>query len=293
MKLARPSTLSWRRSAALTAVLIFCAAYCWPIKIMPNNRDPHYYLKAADDIRHGRELTNPTLGDEHTDRDYVYTLLGDPGDLYATWPPGLPIAIAIAGGGLNGTRIVNTLGLFATLILGYALLRQHGAPVSIGVACGMAFISFITDMNITFTTVAAETLFIPLWMAWIYSLPYLERDRWLWPSAALIGMAALTRYIAIPFVAVGALVVLVRRGWWRAVGYGIIAGAAIGVWLLRNYLALGSLTGHRLKGDYAISKSVPFLLNTLTSWGVLVAGYGAFCLLIEILYRRRQRRARG
>ncbi len=180
---------------------------------------------------------------------------------------------------MNAARSVNAIGLWATLLLGYALLRTYGAPISVSIGAGFAFVIFISDGQITFQTAACEPLFYPLFLGWIYVLPETDTCSGLFLSSLLITAASLTRYIGASFIFLGAGYIAYRRGLKAAILWSAIPCAVMGLWFARNWILVGKLTGHSEAGLYT-GATIWQMVGVLNYWMMLVIACsgGLFCL---------------
>lgn len=265
-------------------VLAFCLIYTADTRLDPLNGDPVVYLHAAETLRDGQGLRNPTFGSPK-----AQAITGQAEGIYATWPPLYPMALALLGGGLFAARLINTLGLWASLLMGYALMRRYGAPVSVAVGAGVAFVLFISDGQITFQTAASEPLFTPLFLAWILTLPDTDTTQGVLLNSLLAMAMALTRYIGVLGVGVTALYVGRQRGPIASLAAAYAPSIVLVAWFTRNLYTVGKLTGHSLPGDYS-GESVWQLLSVLNLWLMLViaSSGGLFCLSLG--WRRFARR---
>lgn len=230
--------------------LIFCVLYTTDTRINTFNGDIDAYLHAADTLREGHGLRN--------EDDTPFTL----------WPFLYPTVLALFGGGLETTRSLNILCLWSTLTLSYILMRRYSVPAWAALMICLLFLGTITDGQLMFQTALSESLYLPLWLTWLIVLP-MRGYRALVLSAILIGLCAVTRYIGVPFVIVGAVYIMRRDGLFRGIVWAVIAGCPIGLWMLRNLALTGHITGHSMMGDYTLI-SLMMILNLLLRWMLLV-----------------------
>lgn len=270
-----------KQTLILAALFFACIIYTSDTRIDPGNADPIAYLHAAQTLSEGRGLRNPAFELASTQ-----ALLGEPNTLFATFPPAYPVALAFLGGGLEAARIINALGLWLTLILGYVLLRRSEMPVVACASACLAFVVFLSDRQITFQTAAAETLFIPLFLAWLLVMPHVEDNRALLGYSLLTGVMGLTRYIGVPFVLIGGLWVVYRRGLVATLAYVSLPGIAFTWWFTRNWYSLGRLTGHRVAGTYQADNGSFILLGVINQWLLLILVLCGAAMCLSWFWRR-------
>lgn len=288
----RMSRLTLAYLAISLIVLGLCWLYTADTALDPGNGDPYVYLHAAQTLREGQGLRNPAF-----DVAITQAITGEAGALMATWPPLYPVVLAALGGGLQAARMMNAVGLWLCLILGWCLLSRFeiAAPVRLGAL--IAFVIFMHDANRTFLSAASETLFIPLFWAWLIVGTRLTRARDVMLFSFLGAAMGLTRYIGIPLTLLGALWVLIRRGrngidedvLLDVAGYVALPGLAFTWWLTRNWYTFGKLTGHSLAGDYTLSGALGQLIQVAGLWGQLVVMCGGVLWLLAWWWQRSRR----
>lgn len=248
-----------RTCAQVVILLVVCVWFTSDTRLIPGDGDPPQYLHAASTLIEGRGLRNGTFEDAGAQR-----IIGPPDAPMTIFAPLYPVILASLGGGLRAAQVINAVGLWATLILSYALLRRYDAPVGVSVGVCLAFVIMLEDRQATFHTALSESLFLPLWMAWLYTLttrPY--------AASVFIGLAALTRYSALPWLVIHAVYMIYRYGLWKGLLCAMIGMSGPLVWLTRNMMITGTLTGHTISGDYTHATTL-HLMEQLSHWAMLV-----------------------
>ena len=205
-------------------------------------------------------------------------LVGYGGDVYITWPPLYPLAMAGASlGVVDPLAVAGALnaGLFGVTIFvaGRYLQRRLGRGYLVGWAC------FAVAVAVPLVGLAAaalsETLFILMAMlALVKADDYLAGGKMsalLW-AAAFSALAWQTRYIGIVVPAFIGLAILLQVGvplgdrMRRGGVFGVIAGLPMAAWLGRNYLLTGDFTAHETPVDYSLSGIVMDSLGKIWGW---------------------------
>jgi hypothetical protein len=97
------------------------------------------------------------------------------------------------------------------------------------------------------------------------------RPRQLAVAAVLVALASLTRYLGVALVPVGALAALRGPGTigvrvTRATGFVLIATAPLALWLTRNVMVTGTVTGERAAAGEDAGRHVWLVLDHVTRW---------------------------
>ena len=247
--------------AAAASLLVACGT--WQVGI---GRSP-------DSVQFVSAARNLVTGDGHF-----------PGsNLPALWPP--LFMVVLAAPGVFGVGPVVTASVLHPVILGLVCLvsglwfyRLTGAPLlALAVT---AIIAFSIPLTRVASMVWTEPLFILLTvLSLIYVVRFIEEDspRCLYLAAALAALACLTRYAGVALVGSMLLVLLVAgrrslsRTMSRMAAYAAIAAVPLGLWLLRNWLLTGTLTGWRNPAEFSVVYNLVRTAGTLAVWAVPVA----------------------
>ena len=263
----RPSgfTLYLLGLAGLGAVLVLALGFTWGVGI---DWDSVSYISTARILLAGGGFTSLD------------------GNLYAHFGPLYPLLLATPGllqvdpyaaaGPLNAALFGLTVwvtGEWLRRRLTSRLLAAWGA-LALTLAVPLAQVA---------AHAWSETLFI-LWImcALLCADRFLCTDRVSALAAAGIftALACLTRYIGVALALSVALGLLVQPGTqWRirvrrATLYTLLAVAPLGLWMGRNFLLFGALTGHRSRANVATDTVVDSALEILTRWIAPVSGPG-------------------
>lgn len=187
----------------------------------------------------------------------VFSTDGTPLTLF---PPLYSIALALVASSIGSLTIaafwVNLACLLFSSGIFYALLRKGDlAPIT---ACTVTLILFLNPcMLYVFRFVWSESLYILLVLGLLLQCRRLQDNRAPEPArtgvmlGALVGIAFLTRYIGVTLLPVALVGVLLARNWttrerFTGMAVAILTGFFfIGGWLLRNFIADGTLMGRR------------------------------------------------
>lgn len=190
------------------------------------------------------------------------------------WPPLYPAALAalrLASGAplTELARFINLLGALLTLWS----LRAPQTVLLVVVSPAFLFV---------YKWAWTETLFIGLislflWQAGRYWCNPSD-SAWRWMVGAAI-LASLTRYAGMTLIATGFLIMAARRQYRAAVGYAILASAPLAIWLARNYLLTGRLTGSRPPSPYTLAENISLAAIYLVLMGI------PMLLLLVVVWR--------
>jgi len=195
---------------------------------------------------------------------------GYEGAPFVIQPPLYPVLLALAGWvvGVDPLRTAPTLNALlcgAVILLSIRLAAQCRAafPGLAGFGPALALLSW--PLFAVGVMAWSEPLFITCHLAALLCLcHYLERGGWGWLAGAAlgVGLACLTRYIGMAFLAAGGMLVLWRGiGPWRErlghlAGYGGLAGLPLALWLWRNYQVAGSWLGPRQPSAHTLPENL-------------------------------------
>jgi hypothetical protein len=193
---------------------------------------------------------------------------------------------------MKAAAIINASSWFgAALISGVWFRAVIGSPV---LACAVAlWVSTSASLLSVGLWVMSETLFsfFLVFSLWALHRYLSSRD---WRSLLIAGLscgsAMLTRYVgAVLFgveILVLSLIALLQRRFWFLVHFAALAGAPLGIWILRNVIVAGSATGGRYAGNQGLKETFYSTAHELGSWFIpqssdfnAVAGVGILLLL--------------
>lgn len=120
----------------------------------------------------------------------------------------------------------------------------------------------------------SEMLFVFLSvLSIILILEYVKREKQSWLIAAAVSscLCWLTRYIGLVVIAVSAIILFASaKTFWEKTKktfiYLLISCVPMALWVLRNYIFSGTLTGGRLPGVYTFKDNVLFTMETFAGW---------------------------
>ena len=196
-------------------------------------------------------------------------LVGLGGVPVAMWPPLYPVLLA-AGGGLFGIDPYAVAGPLNAVIFGLTVLvtgwwlRRHlqsrflwlWGCFSIALALPLAHVASQA------LTESAFILFVTLALTQIDAHLDGGGRASLMRAAAFSAAACLTRYMGASVILAVVLLLLAarvapREKVKRIAVYTLLVAAPVGLWMLRNFLLVGSMTGERGRGFY----SLPFIAD--------------------------------
>ncbi|HLF36534.1 MAG TPA: glycosyltransferase family 39 protein [Anaerolineales bacterium] len=154
---------------------------------------------------------------------------------------------------LDSGNLVNLLSLAGlVLVLAFALRRESGSNIPAYAACAILVVSPV--MLESYVWAMSEPFYLLLSFAGLYGLVLYLRNRrpeLLVASAALLGLAWITRYVGVALVGTALAALMVQRVPWRkrliSVGmFAAISCLPMLVWLGRNALLTGNPANRRL-----------------------------------------------
>ena|GEM_PF-1729254 len=219
---------------------------------------------------------------------------------FAFWPPLFPMLLA--GAELAGLEMVRAAALvnaicFAGTITaaGLCARRCTRSTGAVALAAALMLVSPVLRLSPLIDAhrwMLAEPLFLLLVMVFLLNAPRLltpQGDPLL--AGAVAAAACLTRYIGVTLIATGGLLWLLglrrnraasadranhpaagRVRLAKATFSGVIAVLGLGVWLARNCILTGTLTGERLPPDNSLAGSFTAAGEILGSWWVPFSG---------------------
>ena len=209
------------------------------------------------------------------------------GLLYRDWPPLYPLLLAAPGlAGFDPYPWAGWLNILAfaltIFVVGQGLQRYLTSRGLLLGGCLAATLAYPLTRQAAFAL--TETIFILFTLlALLAAERFLHTERrsaLLW-AALFTALACLTRYLGLTLVVAIILLlalqagVPLRRRAQRLALYAILSLALIGLWMLRNYLLFGGLTGRRSYDVVTLSESLTqtgAALSDWTAWGLLVSG---------------------
>ena len=218
------------------------------------------------------------------------------GVIHTIWPPGYPLLLAVAGLGIVDPHSVAAplnAGLFGLTIFAvgrYLRGRLETGFLALWACLGIALALPLADVARFALSGMAFILFTTL--ALIQTDRALRDDRWAalaW-AAVFCALAWQTRYIGAAVPALTGLALLMQGGMplsrrlRRAAFFAAIAGAPMALWMLRNYLARGTLlTGHYDANRFSLSEILSDGAQILASWGQPLPGWLGVIVLAALI----------
>ena len=201
------------------------------------------------------------------------------GKLYTLWPPLYPMLLAAAGlGALDPYAVAGPLNaiIFGLTVFVAGRWLRHRLETRLLALWGCLAIALWSPLVLRSSYALSEPVFILLTtLALIQADKYLDEDRrsaLVW-AGVFTALAWLARYMGVAVVVTVGLLLISQRGaalpkkLRRAALYSLIAAAPMAVWMVRNFLTAGTLTGeNRLQAPYPLTE----LMNDLTKMSSMV-----------------------
>lgn len=208
---------------------------------------------------------------------------------YRDWPPLYPMLLAAPGlAGIDPylwAGWLNALAFALTIfIAGQWLRRRLTYRWLLLWGCLAAALAYLPAQQAAFAR--SETIFILFTLlALLAAERFLNTERrsaLLW-AALFTALACLTRYLGLTLVVAIALLLALQAGATlrqraqRIALYSLTALAPIGLWILRNFLTLGELTGGRSYDVLTVAdtlRQTAGVLSDWTGWSAFTGGIG-------------------
>ena len=283
----RPAGRRDRRLTAVAAVLIVATSLVGPIALvalsdsgMHATPDSFSYLGAADSLARGDGWTYP---------------FGEVGTPVTLFPPLYSLIMAVPAAidvdPFSWVRWQNAL-LFALLAasVGWVVFREAGDRVVPAILASL-LVQVGVPTTQAYARIWSETLFFPLVVVSLAATARYVASRRATPlilAAALCGAAMLTRYAGLALFVTGCVVLVAwpGRSARERVGatgvYTAIAAAPSALWLLRNSVASGTLTGDNELIHELRAADVASGLGRITQWLVPDAPPGALGTVLVV-----------
>ena len=271
-------------------------------------------LVLARTLPHGVGLTHDSLFYIEVARNVLAGegFVNYDGTIYTIWPPGYPLLLAAAGLGIIDPHTIaaplNAVLFGLTILVTGRYLRRRletrflapWACLAIALALPLADVARFALSGIAFIMFTT--------LALIQTDRALRDDGWAalaW-TAIFCALSWQMRYIGAAVPALAGLALLLQGGMplsrrlRRAAFFAAISGAPMALWLLRNYIATGRLSGHYGVG-FSLTDTFRDGAQSLAEWGQPLPGW-LFVLVLAALIlalgvgiargnRRRVRRA--
>ena len=215
---------------------------------------------------------------------------------YIYWPPLFPLILSLSTFlGIQPyefSRFINAFSLGGIIFFSGIVLSKiikHRILLYLGL-CALAISPRFMEVSIFIWSEPTFILFSSLCL--LYLAFYVERGRKqaLYIGAFFCSLAILTRYIGIVILPVGALIILVqpKTGWMAKLRdvcfFGLIGSLPTALWVMRNWLEYGTLTGERYPSMVSFVDAIASVALTVSGW--LIPSHwpaGIHVLLLAIL----------
>jgi hypothetical protein len=202
------------------------------------------------------------------------------GGAISSWPPGYSFVLSLGEhlgiDALDGAVVVSLIGLVATVVLSYLLLRRHVHSPAIR-AAGTLVVGCSAVLLEISSKALSEHLFVPVLLLFILVCEELldrPTDARLFVAGVILAWAAFyLRYAGVVTVAIGALILLIG-GWRRRAGAALVRAAAFTVlaasapilWMYRNVDAGRNAMGPRAEASATLAGNVRRVANEVSQW---------------------------
>jgi 4-amino-4-deoxy-L-arabinose transferase-like glycosyltransferase len=200
---------------------------------------------------------------------------------FKSWPPLYPAVLAGIDQLFGRDALVLAPYLNAALfgfivyLGGLLMFRQVRIPL-LAVLGALAILASTTLLKVSLA-VWSEPLFICLVLLFLLAFGSYQTQPglvWLGVMGIAVALACLTRYIGFILIPTGATMILFLHGGTRrprlshAAAFVLIAGFPIGLWLTRNFVVSGTLSGNRGPSAFSFIQNLNLTLDTLLVWFV-------------------------
>ncbi len=233
------------------------------------------------------------------------------------WPPLFPSLLGVGSLAgiepLQAARILNAASFALIILVAAWWFSRHLRHRTLAVLA-TAMVVVGGPLAVTSCWALTEALYNALVVLCLVSLARFAEDRRptsLFAAAAFASLACLQRYIGVVLLPVGALLILAPSATDRlgrrvkaALGYCLVAGVPVALWMARNYSLTKALTGVRLRPPHSPLENLEGIWQTLPSFFiprtclgvelplvVRLVGLSVFCGIVAVgcraVWRRR------
>jgi len=200
------------------------------------------------------------------------------GEPFSDYPPLLPALLAAFGFlGVEPAvtaRFANAVFYAAavTIAAGWVLREMKSSALAV---TGLVAVFLAIPLLRVSVQVVSEPLFVVCVLLCLVSMGRYLRDggaRWIGLSAAFASLACLTRYAGLPLVLSSGLVLLaggrgsLTRRIRQAIAFVFISCVPTGLWLVRNHVVTGQLTGPRPAAVRDLATNLELTVETVSAW---------------------------
>ena len=209
-------------------------------------------------------------------------------DEFILYGPGFSLLLgflaSLGVGPVGAGRFVNIIGYGIVLYLTYCWLNRHVKNTLLIIIAAIS-IALSYPLNSVFSYLLSDGIFIVFVVASLVSMsrftnsPTPSWSTLAW-SASFTALAATTRYIGVTVILTGIIAILMHRGCKKITSklkylavYIVVSSISLAVWITRNYLSTGTLTGNReafvWKGDSwlsALTHRLSEIYDTIYLW---------------------------
>ncbi len=208
------------------------------------------------------------------------------------WPPLLPAILALAGllgiDPVAASRFLNAILLALSIMLAFRLQYQAFSSKLFAILSTL-FLLLSASLIRVHEFLLSEPLFVFCSTAFLYCSYFYLKDhsrRHFWLLALFAAAAALTRYAGVYLIAAGASLLLLdsqlrlRSRLIVIARFALVSGAPLALWLVRNLLISGTLTGTRSTTEEQL---LPFLGDVARHLANFAAGTSTASRLLFLL----------
>ena len=199
------------------------------------------------------------------------------GSSLLAWPPLYPIFIACFKlcriDDFLAVRLISNISFGFIIFLSGLLMLKYSGSLIISIICSLA--ALLSEPLVMACSYAwSEPLFIFFIIAFlllvtdVINKPTFKSTLLL---AVVTSAICLTRYIGVVFLPLGAIVLFCgikhfRKKFIFTIFWSIVSVLLPGIWILRNHILTGTLTGGRPAAKIKFSENVPLMGNVIGAW---------------------------
>lgn len=199
---------------------------------------------------------------------------------YVEYPPLLPTLVAMIGvTGIDPTEAIRYLNAVCFGLIVFLAGRWLNKNITLLPLVLLGTVSFVLSFPLISVSICAwaETVFALLILLFLCEFEkYLETGKTsaFYLAAVYAALCCLTRYLGVVAILTGVVLLFLRReetlrrNVRRAVIFGVVAVLPTVVWIVRNYLLTGQLSGERGVSNDSLADNVYYTATILSSWFV-------------------------
>jgi hypothetical protein len=233
-----------------------------------------------------------------------HSFLNLSGSILKEWPPLYPLVIAgfklCGSNDFLAVRLISALSFGLIIFLSGLWVLRYSGSLTFSVISSICILLSKPLAAVCYQA-WSEPVFILLIIIFLILMPRLV-DKPTFKAMLVLSIVTsavcLTRYIGIVLFPVGAVILFsgikhLRKKLIFTAGWGLLSAVPLGIWLIRNWILTGTLSGSRAPATITLSENINLAGNTIASWFIptgvenLIPGwllFVLFCIFVSAIF---------